>query len=210
MGATASIHKGKIVAPEGYDENKFKLVRVIFDKLDQSGDMVLPKEALTCLGIHYVNHRQWILQNDLNSNATLLQQNIQQLLTHKNNTVKELIEKRDAEIKALKDKYKTEIEELETDYQAEVSDRNEKIQHKCDTINEELTELRKTKTTKDCHPYIVGALQEDDSCSSDEITFDKFFNFIKNNKLDDRIENLQTMTQLAVQYEREEMDKLLA
>ena len=205
MGASASIPKGKIVAPEGYDNNKFKLIRVIFDKLDQSGDMVLPADSLSCLGVHFVNHRQYILQNSLNTSATKLQQNIQTLQTGKNSKVSLLISKRDEEIRALKSKYKQEIADIEEDYQTEVHNKNEDIQHKCDSINEELTELRKARTVSDCLPHIVNAVTED----SGDITFGSFFNFIKTNHLDDRLDNLQTMTQLAVQYERVEMDKLL-
>jgi len=206
MGAGSSVHSKKIETPEGYDGKKFNLIRVMFDKLDQTGDMIIPDDSLHCLSEFYVGNQLGSLQRQLDTHGNKLQTNIQGIKKEKDDSIKEFIRKRDAEVKEVKEKYKSLIQEVEEDYQNEVHNKNEEIQHSCDTICDEMNRLKKATNKDSLLNCIVTSVRGNEQR---DITFDDFYNFICNNKLDENVETLQTMTRLVVEHELNEMRGLL-
>lgn len=205
MGATASVRTGKIETPDGYDKNKFKLIRVMFDKLDHTGDMVVAKEQLKCLSDYYIRNRLGRLQKNLNVAANTLNGNIKKLESQKDIVIDKLIKERDDKIRELRKEYRDKIQEITGDYTKHINSQNEEVQRTCDNLSQEMRTLQNvTDTGKD--QQILFAITKGEKV---DITFEKFFDFIKEYQLDSEIYSLQEMTQLAVQQELEQMKHLL-
>ena len=69
-----------------------------------------------------------------------------------------------------------------------------------------MTALRKAKNKESLLHCIVTSVRGNDKR---DITFDDFYNFIRNNKLDENVATLQTMTRLVVEHELNEMRNLI-
>jgi len=65
MGSGASkINKGELICPEDYDNEKFKKILYLFDKLDTDGNMVIQEEELHILTLHHIQNKKKIFEKE--------------------------------------------------------------------------------------------------------------------------------------------------
>lgn len=55
---------GQLVCPDDYNEEKFKKILHLYDKLDTNGDMVIEEEELYILTLHHIQNKIKILEKE--------------------------------------------------------------------------------------------------------------------------------------------------
>jgi hypothetical protein len=159
MGTAAST---QLVCPKDYDEDKFKLILKLFDKLDDNGDRVVETSELKEISELHVKNKIRILKQSLITNESNLKIKLSELDNKKTHL----------------------ISELESSIEKEKRDLNSKYTMDIANIQSKIT-LYNDMTDKDKADKFLDAVSDDDN----KIEFDKFFEYMKEKTQD--IQNIE-------------------
>ena len=159
MGSGAS---KQLTCPNDYEEDKFKIILQLYDKLDKDGDHVVETDEIKEISKLHINNKIRLLQQDMLKEDQIIQQKIDEINFQKNQKIKQAEE--EAKLKSKIEKNNCEVRKK--------------------LLSEKILTYKNLTDEQGCKKFMEAVTD-----SNKHIEFWKFFEYMKNKTED--IKNIE-------------------